>query len=518
MSRRRDLSSSVLLLALAALSGCASWSADIAPPRVDRPWVPVTSADGEILAGRPARPPTGGRGGFVLPANPALGVMPDTTTALEPGRTQTLADLIDAAQSNNPQTRVAWNAARNAALSVGIARSTYLPRLTAAVVGGYRHGSGSNTTNLGPANLDGSRDNWATGSVSALGLQWLIFDFGQRRALVEAAGQMAVATNVAFTAAHQQLIYDVTLAYYTHATATQRVSLLEQSLANARAVQAAAESRLRDGQGTVTDVAQVRQATAQAELRLVQARGRAQDTHQALVTAAGLSPMTRLRIADVSGRPLSPSATTLTEPMINEAVSRRPDMLAAYASARAAQAGVAAARAEFLPKVFASGNVAYADGRLGLSSLPAVGDQGTSTLNLSDRRFSSVIIAGITVPIYDGGVRSALLRQAQARADSAQAVLRRTQQDSVRQIVEADNALRTGLAAHAAAGTLEAAAGTTFDATLAAYRSGFGSVTQATLAQSGLLDARLGRADTYSAAQIAAASLAFAMGSLGGVP
>jgi outer membrane protein TolC len=516
VSRRRDPPCTFVVVAV--LSGCASWSADIAPPRADRPWVPVTTAAGEILPGWAARPAAERRGGFVLPANAALAAVPDTVTAVEPDRAHTLAELIDVAQSNNPLTRVAWDTARNAALAVGIARSTYLPRLTAAVVGGYRQSSGSSTIDLGPATLNAGDTSSATGSVSALGLQWLIFDFGERAALVEAAGHVAIAANVGFTAAHQQLIYDVTLAYYTHATAILRVTLLEQSLANARAVQTAAEMRRRQGQGTVTDVAQARQATAQAELRLVQAQGRAQDTHQALVTAVGLSPMTRLRIADVSGRPLSPAAAAVTERMINEAVSRRPEVLAAYANAKAAEAGVDAARAEFLPKIFAAGNVAYIDGRLGLSSLPAVGDQGTSTLNLSGRQFGTVVIAGIAVPIYDGGVRRALLQQAQTRADSAQAVLRRTQQDSVRQIVSADNALRTGLAAHAAAVALEAAAETAFDATLAAYRNGVGSVTAATLAQNGLLDARLGRADTYSAVQIAAATLAFAMGSLGGAP
>ena len=38
----------------------------------------------------------------------------------------TLPELIDIAQTNNPTTRNAWNDARDAALTAGIAESTFL--------------------------------------------------------------------------------------------------------------------------------------------------------------------------------------------------------------------------------------------------------------------------------------------------------------------------------------------------------------------------------------------------------
>nr|WP_234745007.1 hypothetical protein [Burkholderia sp. WTPI3] len=57
------------------------------------------------------------------------------------------------------------------------------------------------------------------GTISALSLQWLLFDFGGRAARVEAAEQASVASNVAFTAVHQQ-IHDVTVAYYRYEAAS----------------------------------------------------------------------------------------------------------------------------------------------------------------------------------------------------------------------------------------------------------------------------------------------------------
>lgn len=516
------------------LGGCATEALNNAPERPDAPWQPNMSDKGELLPGRnphalalPA--------GYTLPANQTIAPRPadaDVSTT----HSYSLPELIDLAQSANPTTRQAWNIARDAALAVGITRTAYLPHLSATVVGGYTHQSnnGSNPRLSGAGEIgniinngitqaealgDGVRNrNSGHGEVQTLNMQWLLFDFGKREAVVNAARQAQLATNILFTAAHQKVIYAVTLAFYTHAAATARVTLVQQALENSRNVQAAAEMRLRQGQGTIVDVTQARQMTAQAELRLVQARNMAENTYLDLMTAMGISPNTHLRTQDIANRPLTMADMRLTDDMVRQAVAQRPDVLAAYAAAKASQSNITAAKAEFLPKVFLSGNVAYTTGRLALSSVPGVGADSSPTLNLSTNNFSSLILGGITVPVFDGGMRAAMLKQARNQADNAQTLLRKTIDESVKQIVTAENGLHGSLSAYTAAGHLQAAAQTSFDAAFAAYRNGVGSITQSTLAQSGLLDAQLGRSDTYYAVLIAAASLAFATGALGDAP
>lgn len=78
--------------------------------------------------------------------------------------------------------------------------------------------------------------------------------------------------------------------------------------------------------------------------------------------------------------------------------------------------------------------------------------------------------------------------------------------------------LRTSLAAYAAATSVASAANTTFDAALAAYRSGVGSITDVTVAETQLLQAKNTSTDAYSAALSAAATLALSTGSLGAPP
>lgn len=517
------------------LCSCATQALETAPPRADTPWQPNVSANGTLLPGK-----TTTKQGliipkdFTLPANTTL--TPRTPdTRIQTQHVYTLSELIDLAQSSNPATRVAWNAARDAALAVGITRTAYLPHLSASVVGGYTYqrnngnhprlsnaGTIGNGINDAISQAEGTSGgiqnrNSGSGEVHTLGMEWLLFDFGKREAIVHATQQTQLASNVLFTAAHQKVIYDVTLAFYAHAAATARVDLITQAVKNATLVQNAAEMRLKQGQGTLVDVTQARQNTAQAELRLVQAQNAAENTYLELTTAMGIAPSTQLSVQNVGDRPLTLSDTRLSDDMVKQAVSQRPDVLAAYASTKASEDRVRAAKAEFLPKIFLAGNVAYTTGHLALSSVPGVGADTAPTLNLSSNNFSSLILGGISIPVFDGGLRAAVMKQAQNQADTAQTLLNRTLDQAVKQIIIAQNSLGASLSAYTAANKLQIAAQTTFDTALAAYQHGVGSITQASLAQTGLIDAQLGRSDTYYAALIAAASLGFATGSIGHV-
>jgi outer membrane protein len=421
--------------------------------------------------------------------------------------------LIDLAETSNPETRVAWNDARKVALAAGIAESTYLPKLTATAIGGYQ-GSNANDSTTG-TNFNGNGS--ASGAVSAISLEWLLFDFGERAAVIDAAKQASVISNIAFTEVHQQVIYNVTLAFYNYAAAQAHLATANQSMKNAQLVQAAAADRYKHGIGTVIETAQARQATAQANLALVQTTGGVQDAYLALITAMGISPITKIKVADVSGRKLSPAIAAPVEQIIASSLARRPDVLSAFAAQKASLANVRATRAEFMPKIFLSANGSYNSGRVAVTALPSAGGDAP-TVNINGNRFGGAIFVGVTVPLYDGGVRSARLAQARAEADNADDRLTRVREDAVRQIVSADNALSTSLSAYAASQSLVTAAQTTFDAALAAYRNGVGSITDLTLAESQLLQAQNASTDAYSTALSAAATLALSTGTLGAAP
>jgi outer membrane protein len=500
----------VVAICSMALVGCAAWDIDLAPNRADKPWTPATTTTGEIVPG--AKPSKESKASYALPINTDLTGLP-APLGLDRRKVYSLPELIDIAQSNNPLTRSAWNDARNAALVTGIAESAYLPRLRATAVEVYLNNQGNVSVagNNFPSNTE------ATGTIAAASLEWLLFDFGERAAKVRVAKQASIISNIAFNATHQQIIYDVSVAFYANTAARARAAAAGQSLKNAQDVEAAADDRYKNAVGTVVEVSQAHQATAQAKLALVQDTGAAENAYLNLISAMGISPLTRINIASAAGRRLSPDMTASIQSIISTALARRPDILTAYAAQKAANADVDAAVAEFLPKVFVSGTTAYNAANLSVSSIPGLGQQ-SGTANINPSRFASSVLVGATVPIYDGGTRVALLEQARNNADSAAALLTRRRNDAVRQLVVADNALRTSLSAYSASNALAAAAQTTFDSALASYRNRVGSITDVNIAQTQLLQARNASTDAYSTALAAAATLALATGALGSPP
>jgi outer membrane protein TolC len=202
---RRHGAVAVLLLSL-WLAGCATSAIELAPERPDRPWVPATSDNGDIVPGKAGTAPSAS--GYMLPPQRGLGYVPPAA-AIDGRKVYRLGELIDIAESSNPTTRIAWNEARRAALTAGIAESTFLPRISAGAIGGIQTSDG-HASALG---RDAANNETLSGSVSAVSLEWLLFDFGQRAAVVDAAKQLSLISNFGFTAAHQQVIYNVSLAF-----------------------------------------------------------------------------------------------------------------------------------------------------------------------------------------------------------------------------------------------------------------------------------------------------------------
>jgi outer membrane protein len=517
---RRPIVSIAFVLLSLPLAGCATSALDMAPDRPDAPWTAATGPDGEIVAGERVSPEQPHDTTYVLPSNRNVAGSPPPASDLERRRPYTLPELIDIAQSTNPATRNAWNDARNAALAAGIAESTFLPLVSAGIVEGYQT-SHNETSALGTSMTN---DVTAKGNISVVSIQWLLFDFGERSALVDVAKQGSAISNIAFTAAHQQVIYNVSLAFYANAAARARRASAVESLRDAEEVQTAAQNRYKQGIGTVVEVAQARQAAAAARLERVQAEGAAQNAYLALVSAMGISPMTRLMITDISRRKLSASMTVPVERIVSAALARRPDVLSGYAAQQASLANLRAAQAEFFPKIFLAATGTRLSGGLNVTAIPGIGQQvpivnlPANQVGVSETQLGATALIGATVPLYDGGSRAALLEQARDKVDKAGTTLTQIRNEAVRQIVVAGNTLKTSLSAYTAATALASAAQTTFNAALVAYRNGVGSISDVTTAERQLLAAKNAATDAYSTAFSAAATLALSTGTLGSAP
>ncbi|MCK9513389.1 MAG: TolC family protein [Pigmentiphaga sp.] len=513
------LLSSVALVFVTTLAGCAN--PHLAPASPTTPWTPEALPDARPLqltslataeAARPAADqarnadgaPTPARAAadprFDLPTIAAAGHTPAPPTNL-PSHPLSLPELIDLAQRHNPATRVAWEQARQAAQAVGIAEALFLPQTTAVAVAGYQRSKVPLPLALG--GID-HVDTSISGVIPAITLQWLLFDFGEREAIAESARQLAFGANVQFQAAHQLLIQAVALAYYPYEAARSRTAIAAEALRNSESVAQAVSERRRAGLATIVEESQARQMVAQARLGLVEARGLERDAYQALVAAVGLPPTTRFEVARLPLRPLPDSLAADVEDRLDELLARRPEVLAAYTAAQAAQHGIDAAEAAFLPKVFLAGIAAITNNRLDISGLSLLG-QPVSRAG---------VMVGVSLPLYDGGLRSNRLAAARSQADQAIELWRQTQQAAALDLVTANNRLRSALEAHAAATEWVETAQVLYDGALEAYRHGLGTVTVATEATNGLLAARMAQIDALAATRVAATLLAHATGQL----
>src|SRR5215475_10792328 len=97
----------------------------------------------------------------------------------DPAKVYTLSELVNVAEQNNPETRVAWENAKAKAADLGVARSTLFPTLAAAAL--------AESTRLDI--LFGSSFQRQTIETFSpvLMLDYIIFDFGRRSQEISAS-------------------------------------------------------------------------------------------------------------------------------------------------------------------------------------------------------------------------------------------------------------------------------------------------------------------------------------------
>lgn len=214
---------------------------------------------------------------------------------------------------------------------------------------------------------------------------------------------------------------------------------------------------------------------------------------------------------------MSEDDLTPVDQIVHDALTRRPDVLAAYRTLQASQASVKAAEAQNRPKIFLAGTGAYVSGQLGLTAVPSIGEQ-LPTVNITGNQWSGTVLLGVSIPIFDAHRRANAIRQAKNNEDTAAATLDQVRLNAMREIVSAQIALRTSLASSTAAASLKSAAQTSYDAALDSYKQGVGTVTATVEAETHLFQAELAEDDAYTSALSAAATIAFASGTLGAAP
>lgn len=405
-----------------------------------------------------------------------------------------LAELIDLAEAHNPETRVAWENARAQAAALGIAHSELYPTLSAVALSGVDRGE----VPLG-SRFYRHTD---TAVQLSLDLNYTIFDFGARRGRIDGESARVLATNFGFNDVHRKLIFQVQQTFYRLLNATGQDDAARASLANAEAVQQAAEERLRNGLATLPDVLEARSATAQSQYDLQAVLGAEQIARGDLATALGASAATMIRVEPLSEVPTPESIGETAEQVTHRALDHRPDLQAEVAGVRLGEAQRKEARAAYYPSLNFRANPSVQSLYVQQQTLPW-GHTADLTGGLA---------LSLNWTVFDGGARRSRLMQAESGIREAEARVSAARDSIEDEVWTAYSNLNTAFRQREAATALLDSATQSYAAALQSYNYGVRNLLDVTAAQKVLAQAR--SADILARTQVLAAlaDLAFRSG------
>jgi Outer membrane protein len=128
-------------------------------------------------------------------------------------------------------------------------------------------------------------------------LRYTLFDFGQRAPSPTPPKRKQLSANLTFNATHQTVTFQVTQAYYTLETTRRLIEGAEISAASASDILAATQDKFEHGLVTEPNLLQARQAKAQGEFDLVNARSNWEVARANLIEVIGAKPQCAVKVA-----------------------------------------------------------------------------------------------------------------------------------------------------------------------------------------------------------------------------
>jgi outer membrane protein len=422
---------------------------------------------------------------------------------IDPQKRYSLVELIDLAERLNPETRVAWESARQAALSVGLVESEYFPVLTAAALGGYQ-------SEAFPAPKDVAPDGFYRAHLeqvfATLNLHWLLIDFGRRGSAWDAAKERLLSANLGFNRKHQEIIFSVQRAFFGLTSLGAKIAVAQSSLDAARTVRESAEAQLRNGLATLPEVSLARQQEAQAAFDLEDVLATERDAQVALAESIGIPPTTPIQITDFSALPRPAALEDSVDKVIDQALNRRPDLIAKVATLRAKEAEVRRARAAYFPTLSLAANVNTLAGRVEITG----GNESTGWFSAAEPSYGVGFL--LEWSLFEGGATGRRVELAEAERRAAEDEVTATRDRAIREVWKAYTDVRLAVRRLDVATALVDASQKSYEAILESYRRGLETLTNLLAARRELSRARFVEVDTKLQLLNSSAALAFSTG------
>jgi outer membrane protein TolC len=422
---------------------------------------------------------------------------------IDPQKRYELVELIDLAQRVNPETRVAWEAARQAAIGVGLVESEYFPVLTLAAIGGYQSEAVPAPKDVAPSGF------WRVNLEQVfpiLKLRWLLLDFERRGSALDAAKERLLTANLGFNRKHQEIIFRVQRAFLGLTSLRAKIAVAQSSVDSARAVRESAEAQLRNGLATLPEVSLARQQEAQAAFDLEDVLETERDAQVALAESIGIPPTTPIQVAEFSALPPPGALEESVDKVIDQALDRRPDLIAKVAALRGKEAEVRRARAAYYPTLSLVSNFNTIAGRAKITG----GNQDTGWFSAAEPSYGVGLF--FEWNLFEGGATRRRVELAEAERRAAEDEVTAARDQAIREVWKAYTDVRLAIRRLDVAAALVDASQKSYEATLESYRHGLGTLIDLLAARRELSRARFVEVDTKLQLYNSSAALAFTTG------
>lgn len=319
-------------------------------------------------------------------------------TGARPAMAQTkpmsLDQSIAIAIQNSKSLKIAADAVKKAGGQVEQAYTNYIPKLNGVLT--YTRYNESISARIGQQSIVLTPDSQK--EISAVAT--LPVDIsGEIHTAVTQSKLFELSSKLSYYTQQNQLVLDVNNAYFGVLQAHSLVRVAQESLSNAEDTLRIAQANLQAGTGTKYDVLQAETDVANAQQQLLSAKNQVSLANASFNNVLGLSLSTPVNLVPINT--ISPVSTSYQKGM-NEAVKERPEVLQSDVLIRAAKEGIQLARQSSLPTMGLNWGLNYTPDATGFSP----------------RIVTWQATVQLTIPLFDGGVTKAQLRQARADMNS----------------------------------------------------------------------------------------------------
>ena len=338
-------------------------------------------------------------------------------------RSPDLDALIQSARAGNLDIAAAIARVRQADAQVRIAGAALLPRLEATSSASWQH-SGLNTSSATRLRGGGGGSKASIDSRTyraGVDASYEIDFWGKNRALQSAAISSALFSRFDRQTVALTVVTNVANTWFTALALADRINFAQRNLADAEQTLAVIRGRFAAGTTGALEVAQEEALVAAERATIPAFRNQLEQQLTGLGILTGRPPEAITVIpgtlTDLALPPVAPG-------LPSELLLRRPDIAAIEAELDAQNFDIQAARAAFFPSIQLTGAAGYQ-----AAALNALISPGGALMSLA---------AGLTAPIFDGGVLRGRLELAKGRYDELLAAYRKS---VLQAFTDVDNAL-----------------------------------------------------------------------------